>query len=37
MWVNEINDSNVIRDGRKKLEIPCHRILALHVKQYYVI
>lgn len=22
MWVNEINDSTVIKDGKKKLEIP---------------
>lgn len=35
--VSEMNDSNIIRDGKEELRILCYKEPTLHVKWYGVI
>lgn len=33
-WINDVNDSNLIWNGKEELEILCHKLLALSMKYY---
>lgn len=37
LWIYEMNDRNLIRDGREELGINCYTVLALPMKKYSVI
>ena len=37
VWIREMKDNNIIRNGREELGIPYHKMLVLPVKHYSVI